>query len=200
MRTKEIKIGTYAEWKAANDSVAEKILEKYRDINTDHEWYTFSVEDFCESIKKIGFDVDSDDVQFTGFWSQGDGASFTGSIDILEYLKGSKQLTRYSALRRAIDNGKVENYVGISRDSYHYSHENTCSIEYIDVYTDDITDLVDSQVAELQDDLEEKRLELSKELYRKLSDEYDYLCSDKALIETFVANEYDFDEDGDIVA
>jgi len=198
MRTKEIKIGTYTDWKAANDSVAERILEKYRDINTDYDWYVFSVEDFCERVKKIGFNIDSEDVQFTGFWSQGDGASFTGSIDILEYLKGTKQLTRYSALKRAINNDKIENHVDIVRDSYHYSHENTCSVECIDVYADNITDLVDSQVAELQHELEEERLELSKELYRRLSDEYDYLCSDEALIETFAANEYEFDEDGDI--
>jgi len=201
MRVKviEIEIGTYMEWKAVNDSVAEKILELNRDINTDYDWYSCSIEKFCKNVKKIGFETDFEEVQFTGFYSQGDSASFTSSIDILEYLKGTKQLTKYSALRRAIDNDKIENRVCIIRDSYHYSHENTCSVEQIDVYTDNITDLVGSQIAELESELEERRLELSTELYRELYNEYNYLCSDKALIKTFVTNEYEFDKNGKII-
>ena len=198
MRTKEIKIGTYKEWKAANETVTQRILEKHSDINVDFEgWHEDIIENFCENAEKIGFNVTIDDVQFSGFWSQGDGASFTGSIDILKYLKETRQLTVYRPLVKAINNGYVSDTVVISRDSYHYSHENTCSADDIEVY-EDISPKVEDLRIDLEYELEEKRKDLSIELYRDLEKTYNYLCSEEAIVETLVANEYEFDESGDI--
>ena len=198
MRTKEIKIGTYEEWKAENETVAQRILEKHSDINVDFEgWYEDIIENFCENVEKIGFNVTIDDVQFSGFWSQGDGASFTGSIDILKYLKETKQLTAYRPLVKAINEGNVENIVGITRDSCLYNHENTCSVDTIEVYGY-ISPKVEDLRIDLEYELEEKRKDLSIELYRDLEKTYNYLCSEEAIVETLVANEYEFDESGDI--
>ena len=198
MRTKEIKIGTYKEWKAENETVAQRILEKHSDINVDFEgWYEDIIENFCENVEKIGFNVTIDDVQFSGFWSQGDGASFTGSIDILKYLKETKQLTAYRPLVKAINEGNVENIVGITRGSCLYSHENTCSVDTIEVYGY-ISPKVEDLRIDLEYELEEKRKDLSIELYRDLKKTYNYLCSEEVIVETLVANEYEFDESGDI--
>ena len=198
MRTKEIKIGTYKEWKAVNETVTQRILEKHSDINVDFEgWYEDIIENFCENVEKIGFNVTIDDVQFSGFWSQGDGASFTGSIDILKYLKETKQLTAYRPLVKAINEGNVENIVGITRGSCLYSHENTCSVDTIEVYGY-ISPKVEDLRIDLEYELEEKRKDLSIELYRDLKKTYNYLCSEEIIVETLVANEYEFDESGDI--
>jgi hypothetical protein len=49
------------------------------DANTDHDWWDCTVETWKQALAQIGF-LDAD-IQFTGFWSQGDGASFTASVD-----------------------------------------------------------------------------------------------------------------------
>ena len=43
--------------------------------------------------KKYSCDVR--DIFFSGFWSQGDGASFTGGIFIKDYLEATKQKSKY---------------------------------------------------------------------------------------------------------
>jgi len=198
MRTKEIEIGTYEEWKAANETVAQRIWEKHSDINVNYDgWYDFTIENFCERVEKIGFDVTTEEIQFSGFYSQGDGASFEGSVDILKYLKATKQLTAYRPLVKAINEGNVENIVSIARDSCQYSHENTCSVDDIGVY-EYISPKVENLRIDLECKLEEKRKDLSIELYRDLEKTYNYLCSEEAIVETLVANEYEFDESGDI--
>ncbi|MCJ5690409.1 hypothetical protein LPJ08_29055, partial [Klebsiella pneumoniae] len=56
----------------------ERLIEKYRYINVDyHGWWEWTLDDFVRVAKLFGVDVDEDDIQFRGFWSQGDGASFT---------------------------------------------------------------------------------------------------------------------------
>lgn len=196
MRTKEIEIGTYEEWKAANETVAQTILEKYSDINVNYEgWYDFTLEDFCDKVEKIGFEVTTDEIQFSGFWSQGDGASFEGYINILKYLKATKQLTVYRPLVRAINCGYVGDGVGITRDSHHYSHENTCSLMDIEIY-EDLSARAEELLSNLETELEEKRRELSIELYSELAKAHDYLTSEESVSETLIANEYEFDEYG----
>ncbi len=39
-------------------------------------WYDPIIEAFIEDMNTIGIDIDSSSVQFSGFWNQGDGASF----------------------------------------------------------------------------------------------------------------------------
>lgn len=52
-----------------------KAIDAHRDINTDHDWFDFVIEDYENKLKKLGFyDIK---IQFTGFASQGDGACFT---------------------------------------------------------------------------------------------------------------------------
>lgn len=54
-----------------------KLIEKHRDFNVHDTWYDFTIDQFVEECNKLKFDVSVEDVQFSGFWSQGDGASFT---------------------------------------------------------------------------------------------------------------------------
>jgi hypothetical protein len=77
MKTIEITTRTIGEWLEYNKKVAEKIIEKYRDINTDFDWYNYTIEEFVGEMESKGLDIDPKNVKFSGFWSQGDGASFT---------------------------------------------------------------------------------------------------------------------------
>lgn len=197
MKIKEIKIGTYNEWKKENPETAEKILEKYREINTEYNWYDCVIEDFCQNVENFGFNVEPKNVHFTGFWSQGDGASFTGDIDVLEYLKHEKKLTKYRNVVRKINDDKIAQYADIVRTSSRYSHEKTCGVDILDNY-EEVSDKVFDEVKELTEELEEKRYDLCRDIYKALEEQYYFLVSDESVTQTLVENEYEFDENGDI--
>lgn len=62
-----------------SEEVKAKIAEKEREnFEPPYDWYEYLIEQFVERIKEnYGIDVEKSDVKFSGFWSQGDGASFT---------------------------------------------------------------------------------------------------------------------------
>ena len=193
MNSKEIKIGTITEWLAEDLKVANRIIEKNINVNIDYNWFDDEIDYFIETSEKLGFDIDKDKVNFSGFHSQGDGASFEAYINILIYLKATKQLTKYRSLVNAINSGKVEDCTLVSRNSHFYSHEKTCSVNSIEVY-DDISDKVSELLKDLEEELEEKREDLCVELYRNLENYYEYLRSRECIIYTLSSNEYEFDE------
>lgn len=55
------------------------LIEANRDYNTGHNWSKGTIETFCEEMSLLGIDIDPDNVQWSGFWSQGDGASFAAT-------------------------------------------------------------------------------------------------------------------------
>lgn len=80
-------------------SVMEKVLTRYRDWNVDHEWWEFTYDDYKEKLENIGFE--DPDFSFSGFSSQGDGASFTcKSIDVVKYIKSKG--AKHEAAKKAI--------------------------------------------------------------------------------------------------
>lgn len=58
------------------DRAKEKARSWYREGAFDDEWWEFIFDDWKEWLAKAGFG-DDPEINFTGFWSQGDGASFT---------------------------------------------------------------------------------------------------------------------------
>ncbi len=61
------------------------VIEKHRDINVDNDvWCKYIFEQYIDILNSFGFE----DVKifFSGFYSQGDGASFTSSININKFL------------------------------------------------------------------------------------------------------------------
>lgn len=74
------------------------------------EWYQDTIELFTEDMEEFGLNINSSDVQFSGFYSQGDGASFTASasdIDLHKFLLamlGFKEVPQHLAeLKQKID-------------------------------------------------------------------------------------------------
>lgn len=187
----------------------EKAIENLRHINVDYDWSQWTIEDETETLEKYGFDNVT--IFFSGFWSQGDGACFVGSLDndgLLSFLTVTKQLAKYPTLVRAIKNGTI--YVNIKiTHTGHYYHENSTTI-------DDYTEMQDN--SELPPKLEKEHRawfdtfdargphnesigwyhDTCRAIYRRLETEYDYLTSDEAIIETIRANDYDFTSDGKI--
>ena len=77
---------TFAELKAkqakgkATAEAVERAAQWLREGQTDHDWYDYTYEMWKSALAQVGFD--NADISFSGFWSQGDGASFTASVDL----------------------------------------------------------------------------------------------------------------------
>lgn len=81
---------TVAKFSELDKSKQNKVLEKLYDINVNDDfWSECLVEDYTEKLKKLGFyDIK---FQWSGFWSQGDGASFSakhrrGDANTIQFL------------------------------------------------------------------------------------------------------------------
>lgn len=108
----------------------EKALEWWASTQ-DHDWWDCTYEHAKEDGKEKGFDIE--DIRFSGFWSQGDGASWTGRVDLKQFLEHHLKEDhpdhhRYFVLQAIINEGIdywIERYVSIERTGYHYVHAET---------------------------------------------------------------------------
>lgn len=149
-----------------------------------------------------GRETTSPMIRYTGFWSQGDGASFAGTFkatgkagaSIRAYAPQDDELHRIADAIDAI----AANYPnGLTADitfsQSRYCHENTMQIDAlaIDMHDDEISipDAEDKELTELF-------RSLARWLYRYLESEYNERNSDESVEGDILANEYTFTEDG----
>jgi hypothetical protein len=102
----------------------------------DYEWWDGVYENAKAGGPERGFDID--DIRFSGFWSQGDGASWTGSVIIKDFLdyhlkEDNPDYGRYFALQAIIaeNNGWVDQRTNVNRFGFHYVHDSTMRLESI---------------------------------------------------------------------
>jgi hypothetical protein len=166
------------------------------------------------AAKILGIDFDDKgkrsepDIRWSGFSSQGDGASFVGSYShspnsparIRSEFPTDTALHAIADGLDAIQNGyrlltghRIN--ARITQDDNHYVHAQTMSVTVEDAETGD----------ELEDvEPEEKILDLMRDfaewIYRGLEAEYDYRLSDENIDERIGCGEYQFDaETGEVV-
>jgi len=166
-----------------------RLLDKHRDINVDdREWWQWTYGEWKEKLNRMGFeDVD---ISFSGFWSQGDGASFTASsIDVPVAIKALGLFNQYRGLYAFLKrNGGVLGRV--TRNSSHYVHSNTISVGLEEEYW--VPEKYSALIGDLESVLQERVRNISNEIYKDLEKEHDYLTSDEQVRETLVANDYKF--------
>lgn len=78
-----------------------------------------------------------------------------------------------------------------------YYHENTVIVDDFIRYTN--TENQTNKLYEIIELIRELVKEKSREIYKDLQQDFDYLTEDAQVRETLLANEYDFDENGRIV-
>jgi len=205
----------------------ETALESYRDINTDYnDWHDPIIEGFIEDMmEEFGVDIGTEDIFYTGFYSQGDGASFKGTVDDEEKffknalsLKSSEFLdmgdeeksddeelvTLMGDLRNiGFDNRerlKPEDfYIQFTKSSSRYEHSNTMDI---DVEVDEIEEEDDDEryfksfISKIESESLDWARGKADELYSSLSRYYEELQKDDAVKEAILDNDYQFDEEG----
>ena len=158
------------------------------------------LEQVDEVFDALGF-YDAD-VQYSGFGSQGDGASFTGYG---RYRKGSvawvkdnypkdKELLRIAKSLQVVHKRFMyQGKVCISRIGHRYSHENTIAVDGI-MYLDDRQPNGD-WYEDAEADMQEVVRDLCWWIYSRLNDEYDYQMSDEVCTDDLLEG-YGVDHDG----
>lgn len=64
-----------------------KMLDKHRYIMVDDiDWYDCIIDDFVADMADMGATIKPDDIRFSGFCSQGDGACWTGWVDVYRLI------------------------------------------------------------------------------------------------------------------
>jgi len=174
-----------------SDDAKEKARAWYRDASAGDNYFAESIIDDAKAIGEL-MGITIKDVYWSGFWSQGDGACFTGSYD---YAKGSvAAVTSYAPhdlvlhrIARDLLNAQKRVFYRASATFSHrsrYSHEHSVSIECHDC-SDDVCEAIAEALRDLM-----------RWVYNSLEAEYEYQNANEQVDENIRANEYEFDEDG----
>ena len=195
-----------------SDAAKENARNWYRQTGLHDEWYDFVYEDFETICRIVGVTLattpvrlygggtrDKPPIHFSGFHSQGDGASFAGRYS---YARGAARAIRAHApkdaeLHRIADALQAVQWKNFHqlhayvRQSGRYCHEYTMAIE---VERDSPTWQPPTDDAE--DTVTEAMRDLARWLYRQLRSEYEHQTSDQTVDEIVEANAWTFTEDG----
>jgi len=171
----------------------EQEIENLREINTEHNWWEYSLEDICGQIEeKTKIELEGVDLMFdffrkghSGVWTDGDTLTraISDKYPNLEDLDISKEfgVWAYIGLRQ----DEIEN-----DDIWLYEED-----EEVDDLTKLLQDKQDEQTKDnIIDDISEI-LDIFSKGYNSLYEEYDYLTSDKGIIETIEANDMEFENE-----
>lgn len=199
----------------------DRAMDYCRDANTDDQWYEYSLEYWRDDIlDMLGFN--GADIEFSGFWSQGDGASFTAeSIDVAYLINRllippfvgplrpghdsvwesvrphvSEDDRRRLEWFASLDNDSLSGHV--RRNSSSYRHARSCeTIVELSATSQGpatlVEEMVDTCITEF---VEAIRTNLCHEIYKALEAEYEYMTSDEAALELGNETGWLFDIDG----
>ena len=193
MKTIETKVYEFDE---LSDAAKEKAREWYREGALDYEWW----DGVFESAKTAGacLGITVDNIYFSGFWSQGDGACFVGSYAYRKGWRAALQAefsyegtieptleTIGQALQDAQRPAFYKVTASVVKGDHRYNHENTVRIE------------CEPYAVEIDDDVSAALRDFMRWIYRALEGEYTRLNSDEQVDEAIEANEYTFTADGE---
>tara|TARA_R110000822_G_scaffold170176_3_gene310066 strand:+ start:73 stop:663 length:591 start_codon:yes stop_codon:yes gene_type:complete len=180
------------------------VIDAHRYTNVDYDWWDFVYEEFHHICDILGIALDKNEPSFSGFDSQGDGASWTGRYvarsHVATYDTAPVAIREYAPQDEALHSiadelcllariyGPV--WARVTRHSTHYVHDMTMSVGEWD-YLDDVSvDDVDFAILErIEETLEAQFRALACWLYERLEAEYDFHTSDEAVAEALTANE-----------
>ena len=197
MRTETVAIKIF-QFDELTEQAKEKARQWYRDASQQDEWWDFVVEDARTIGALMGWTIDN--LYFSGFWSQGDGACFVGRMGYAKgcskatkaYAPNDAELQRIAAEWQALQARQFYKLSAVvTKTDRRYCHENTVGF---DVYRDG-----EWSSAETESAVIDIGRDFMQWAYSRLEKEYEWLNSDEHVDETICANEYEFDLEGAIV-
>lgn len=163
-----------------------KAIELFHDINVDNEDpYILEVE--ANVLEKLGYNDAK--INYSGFWSQGDGACFECTVDIKKWIQVHKAYKEYRKLYNQAANCNL-----VINTNGRYYHEMTM---YTNSEAYGMTEDVQEQLSKLEIDVIKDARDEARRIYKTLEKDYEYNTSDEVIIEGIKANDYDFTIDGE---
>lgn len=162
--TKEYEV---AEFKELNKKQKAMAISNYSDINVDHDWFRYDIEEYEKDLKILGFK--NPKIKFELDSRSGGGVEFNKSFDSPESASESKK--RLSDFK---DQCGIEDFSRLAEELFSRKFNRAGS------------DLDDEFIEELGNKYE-------KAIHKHLSAQYEFLVSDEAIGETLEINEYEFD-------
>ena len=180
------------------DTQQKELVEKYREINVDHnDWHDYIWEDFVIEMIKKG--INAKEMYYSGFWSQGDGASFIGEIDMSVFLKAHDLEHQYQGAvhfasidelpARLVRSGRFPHEGSITLDMYCDGWNNYEEDDIRHATYDALYEILQDEWKELEKDVLKICQRYMQNLYRKLEEGYEALTSDETVWDTIVAND-----------
>lgn len=194
-------ITTWEEFQALPDNVREDVLEKRRYWNVDGEsWHEHIIDGFKEQMAELG--ITANQVYFSGFYSQGDGACFEGSIDDTIKVLDLPEFTQFAALKegerclRAVSWYSRGRYCHEESLNFSFSlneesepwardYDNPLRYQADKIAYDDAMALMTKFEPAFTEWVKSK----CRELYSTLEEEYDYQTEDEQVVESLIAND-----------
>ena len=174
-----------------SDAAKDKAREWFRGVLAD-DWGAESVIDYAKHVGAlIGFGVNR--VCWRGFWSQGDGACWAGSVTYstdcaAAVARECPQDAEIQCIARAWASLQRRNFYRVrGKVSANDQYMRTS----VSAYRADDREVIG------EDDANQIASDFADWIYRSLEEEYDYQMSDERVDETIRANEYEFDENGE---
>ena len=203
---KQITVDTFGYDELPAD-IQKKVLERHFNINLDFEWWDSTYDWFKEIADTIGIEVDLKKSYFRGFYSQGDGSSFTASVDLLELIAGIQaerwkenwpqlELTLPSPTLPARILALIQKgFITVTIQVLPNWRDTSIKVEtFIDFeynacknYTQ-----VEAALNQLEEWITKVCEAMNRLFYRLLRDDSDYLSSSEAIEETIRAKDYSF--------
>jgi len=174
--------------------IQEKVMQEQRDFLSEV-WDAdgYIIPNFKEDMEKFG--ISDVEVNYSGFSSQGDGASFTGFVDLAKFIKATHKEKEYAKLLKEIEAGNVDDGAKIERFNHQYSYAGTTGTNYS--VNSDKKD-VGMQAELLDNDLNKFIKEKSNDIYKEMQNDYENEMSDESVKDSIEMNEYEFSGDGEI--
>ena len=199
---------------------SQAFIDNHRDFNVSHEWWDSVYDDFYRICEILGIDLDKNEPSFSGFSSQGDGASWTGSyraikgfgkyqtptydtapVKIREYAPKDEELHRIADELCLIARVYVPTYIEVGRHSSNYAHSSTMYVGTLELcvggewYAEHFDDhgIASEVLDHVSNEMQDLFRALADWLYDRLENGYEYLTSDEVVIESLEANEIEED-------
>lgn len=167
-------------------------------------WYEDIIDWRKEEANKRGAHIDA--IYFSAGYSQGDYAAMEGQVDVIEWLctGDASEAELGQRLQAYRDKDLIWDDMATLRDNRGWQ-DIVCHLQGIDA--DDIVEEEDGvspeqfsrDLEQAEDYFEQSIRDFNHDTLRMLYDELDYLYSDEYIKEVCEANEYLFDEYGDLI-
>jgi hypothetical protein len=208
----EIICTTVYQFPELSDAAKDKARAWYRELGPHDDWWDAVYEDFERVCDILGIRLKTKAVRlmgggtlqkpcvwFSGFCSQGDGASYEGRFS---HARGSTKGIRDYSPQDATLHNIADRLQAVQRRNFYQliaecSHRGRYYHEYcmaIDVTRDSPTG--QEPTSDSEEIVIEALRDLARWLYRQLEAEQDHLASDDAIEEGIIANEYTFTKAG----